>query len=54
MKVDNNNETVRRIAHAGRKPRRGSIMMLAASVLIGALAPVMADEPKPDPAGFAT
>ena len=54
MKVDNNNETVRRIAHAGRKPRRGSIMMLAASVLIGALAPVMADEPKPDPAGIAT
>ncbi len=54
MKVDNNNEAVSRIAPGGRKGRRGSITILAASVLIGMLAPVMADEPKPDPAGIAT
>ena len=47
VKVDNNNEAASRIAPSGRRGRRGSVVILAASVLIGMLAPVMADEPKP-------
>lgn len=54
MKATNNSRSARGHAMGRALLRRSLLVIFAAGILLTALTPLMADDPKPDPAGIAT